>query len=59
MLSKIFRKTKAGNLKKSKVKVCKSLKDFSNDAYFVKKAEAARAVLANSVFPKEFIPAGR
>lgn len=59
MLSRFFKKANSGNLKKSKVKVCQSVKDFSNEEYFVKKAKAAREVLANSVFPKEFIPAGQ
>lgn len=57
MLSRIFKKTKQKKNRHCEVKVCESVKDYSNEEYFVKKAEAAKQVLSQSVFPKELITA--
>lgn len=52
MLSRIKRIFK--NLKqKPRVKVSASVKDYSNEEFFVQKAEAAKAIIAKFGYPKE------
>lgn len=57
MFSRILKKTKQKKIKHYEVKVCESVKDYSNEEYFVRKAEAAKKVLSQSVFPKELTTA--
>lgn len=54
MLSTILNKVKSRSRKGSKVriKVYKSMRDYSNEAFFVKKAEAAKAVLSRVGLPE-------
>lgn len=51
MFSRIFKKEK----KQHEVKISSAVRDYSKEPYFVKKAEAARAVLSRSVFPKDLL----
>lgn len=55
MLSSFFKKKKEKELKKSGVTVCESMKDYSKEEYFVKKAEAAAEVLNKWGLPKELL----
>ncbi|SFD10633.1 hypothetical protein SAMN05518672_101503 [Chitinophaga sp. CF118] len=55
MFSTFSRKQKTTNIKKRKVTVNKSMKDYSKEDFFVKKAEAARELLAKYGYPKELI----
>jgi hypothetical protein len=42
--------------KESQVKVDKTMRDYSKEEFFVKKAEKAREILKKYGVPKEFIP---
>ena len=43
------------NNKKRRIKVSKSMRDYSKEDFFVKKAEAARALLAKYGYPNELL----
>lgn len=42
--------------KEGAVKVDKTMRDYSKEDFFVKKAEKAREILRKYVIPKDFIP---
>lgn len=48
-IKRIFKKMK----QKPRVKVSASVKDYSNEEFFVQKAEAAKAIIAKFGYPKE------
>jgi hypothetical protein len=52
MFSRFIKKQ---NNKKSKIKVNKSMRDYSKEDFFVKKAEAARALLAKYGYSNELL----
>lgn len=57
MLSKFFGKKNQDVkiLKKGKAKISKSMRDYSSEDFFVKKAEAAREVLAKYGLPNDLL----
>lgn len=48
-IKRFFRKIK----QKPRVKVNASVRDYSNEEFFVRKAEAAKAIIAEFGYPKE------
>lgn len=54
MLSTILNKVKSKSRKnvKIRIKVYRSMRDYRNESFFVKKAEAAREVLSRVGFPE-------
>ncbi|WP_157986596.1 hypothetical protein [Chitinophaga alhagiae] len=50
-----FNKKKEKVLEKGGVTVCASMRDFNKEEYFVKKVEAAAAVLGKWGLPKELM----
>jgi hypothetical protein len=54
--SVIFTAMKKQTKKEVKVKVDKTMRDYSKEEFFVKKAEKAREILKNMEFPKNLFP---